>query len=1223
MFNRVLFLLFVSILSFPLSADPMEEGSSLFNRGISLYKKGDYSSSYKLLTDSIAFFEDEGKGAVEWLINAYLWAGAAAYHLQRYEEAEYHYLNSLRLSESGSYTVYQINILSALANMKYALTEYSEAGDLYLRTADIMRQSESPEGASQVFEYGGTAKVLAGEYSDALEIFERAIGNSPKDRPHNEMAGLYAMRGNCFYYLQDLNKALIDYHHSVALMEPYGSTADLTQYYGWVGKIYFDSADNENALVYFHKSLALAKELQSPEDESRILAYFGFLYSSTGEYDRAAEYYENSLKIAKTLGKREFLIAAYESLGWIYGESGNEEGLIEINQELIRLYEEINDDAKLAEACNDLGYLFYNRKEYNSAIPLFEKSAELYRKSGNNERLATVLLNLGMSYEKSGDAEQAKIYLNESLSLNLDNNNLDDAENLLGHFNLIYSKEYDYISLIRAMEHFVPIYRSENRLTELMHLTNNIGAFYYELSDYEKAIEYYREAGELAVQMEDFREQSINLHNIAQAKAALSLFNEAFELFEQALKIALEKGIDDIQGDIWNNFGELYRAWGWFEKSLSCYSKAEVIYENRGDRAGLAAVSNNIGQALRLGGDPEASIPYYNEALSYMEDKESKAIFFSNLGEAYRESGNPEEALDYYTKALQIDIEMKNLRGIQIRKNNIALIDVENGNYEQAIETFKGGLKYWEEIGSKKEVATVLRNLWRANFDLGNYTAAVDYMVDSVKIQEELRQTAKGAVRREYLDYQIDSYRDLAATYYYLEDPLNALYFLEISRGKYLLEQMNISDENAAYDWSTYSQFLENLDSKTMMISFSLTEGSLIQVIAVEQDRVTTTLSSVEEEFLNSVFSQFGPLLRRYVKDPGKNRFESILNLYRILLARPVHTRTTEDAVEFIGKYFFSKLILPFQEELSGIHQLIIVPDGILGTIPFEVLQDQNGHYLVEKYDVSYSQSLVISQMIRERVYVQDRKPMLAFGGAVYEEDSFGEDSRETDVNVIRQNVSEMIQTGGSTRGAYSGMGLGSWKNLPGTLDEVNLLLGIVPGTEIMTGADVTEKAVLNKSASGELANYKVIHFATHGIVVPEIPELSAVVLSQFSDFQGDEDGYLTMSEIARLDIKADFVNLSACETGLGKIYEGEGVVGLTQAFLIAGANALSVSLWQVSDESTMTFMTGVYTLVEENGLSYAQAISEMKRVFLKDDKYNNPFHWAPFVLYGDYEAGL
>jgi CHAT domain-containing protein len=101
------------------------------------------------------------------------------------------------------------------------------------------------------------------------------------------------------------------------------------------------------------------------------------------------------------------------------------------------------------------------------------------------------------------------------------------------------------------------------------------------------------------------------------------------------------------------------------------------------------------------------------------------------------------------------------------------------------------------------------------------------------------------------------------------------------------------------------------------------------------------------------------------------------------------------------------------------------------------------------------------------------------------------------------------------------------------------------------------------------------------------------------------------------LNIEADFVNLSACETGLGKIYGGEGVVGLTQAFLIAGANGLSVSLWQVSDESTMRFMTGLYKTVRERGMDFHRAMTEMKRLFIKDTEHSHPFYWAPFVYYG------
>ncbi len=139
---------------------------------------------------------------------------------------------------------------------------------------------------------------------------------------------------------------------------------------------------------------------------------------------------------------------------------------------------------------------------------------------------------------------------------------------------------------------------------------------------------------------------------------------------------------------------------------------------------------------------------------------------------------------------------------------------------------------------------------------------------------------------------------------------------------------------------------------------------------------------------------------------------------------------------------------------------------------------------------------------------------------------------------------------------------------------------------DIIIGSDVNETAVKTMSVQGELARYKVLHFATHGSADSQIPELSALVLSLEAQesLPAKEDGYLRAGEIVDLDLKADFVNLSACETGLGKLYGGEGVVGLTQAFLLAGANGLSVSLWQVADDSTAQFMVAVYTLVEDEG---------------------------------------
>jgi len=207
---------------------------------------------------------------------------------------------------------------------------------------------------------------------------------------------------------------------------------------------------------------------------------------------------------------------------------------------------------------------------------------------------------------------------------------------------------------------------------------------------------------------------------------------------------------------------------------------------------------------------------------------------------------------------------------------------------------------------------------------------------------------------------------------------------------------------------------------------------------------------------------------------------------------------------------------------------------------------------------------------------------------------------------------------GSSNQGfAYKSLGIDSWQNLPGTLTEVNNIRGIYPTSNTYTAAEVNEQKIQDLSESGQLDDYRIVHFATHGVVVPSVPELSALVLSQTGNTS--EDGYLNLSEIEKLKINADFVNLSACETGLGKIYGGEGVVGLTQSFLIAGANSLPVSLWQVSDESTMKFMTGFYESIKA-GKSYNEAICEMKRKFISgssDSRYSIPYYWAPFVYYG------
>ena len=306
--------------------------------------------------------------------------------------------------------------------------------------------------------------------------------------------------------------------------------------------------------------------------------------------------------------------------------------------------------------------------------------------------------------------------------------------------------------------------------------------------------------------------------------------------------------------------------------------------------------------------------------------------------------------------------------------------------------------------------------------------------------------------------------------------------------------------------------------------------------------------------------------------------------------------------------------------------------------MPFEALTDENGQYLVEKHSISYIQSLDIRKLIRKRKYDKDCKPLLAFGGAVYEDSVFKAEPIENKVQlaILTKNIYsnlENIQIDllmktfypdlkdiRSVGNAYNVLGITSWPDLPETLNEVNHIKKIIHKSNIFTGKNVTEKDIKELSDDWKFFDYKALHFATHGLVVPEVPELSALVLSQFKDM-GKEDGYLRTEEIPKMEIRADLVTLSAFDTGLGGIYENDGFVRLIHSFVLSGAKAVSVSLWRVADESTSQFMATMYGLVQDKGIRYIDATTEVKRQFINGDfgeEYRAPHYWAPFVYYGN-----
>ncbi|OGW22723.1 MAG: hypothetical protein A2077_01730 [Nitrospirae bacterium GWC2_46_6] len=694
--------------------------------------------------------------------------------------------------------------------------------------------------------------------------------------------------------------------------------------------------------------------------------------------------------------------------------------------------------------------------------------------------------------------------------------------------------------------------------------------------------------------------------------------------------------------------GYCYLNLGQYDKAIKYYEESLTIVRKLGQEDKIATVLNGIGLVYNSWGQYDKGVRYFEEALNIAKrlGRESDiAAYLHNIGLVYYEWGRYDEAIKYFERALTISRKLNIERDVADVSNSIGHVYRTLGRYDEAIKYYEETLIIARKSGMKANISIVLNNIGGVYYSLKDYGKAVRYFLESVALKEKLRKTAKGDIRRDYLESQLDTYQYLISAYIRLSDFGNAFSTIELSRAKLLAEQISGSEDVTIPSIKEIQKAMPEKSAVLIYANMSL-KDKIIMAVTKEGIRGIELDSSLLNAFSGKNGDEVNAVLKglRGIKITGKEKegelreekkgtvgLDEIINYYRTLLISPSGEgsgiKVKEAGVKGgrlgeMSRMLYDLLIKPVMFELKGKTSLTILPDGVLGFLPFESLIDGEGKFLAEAYEIKYAQSMAVMDIINKRKYTGKRKPLLAFGGAIYDRMTYTADMVKNgkQISALGKKVHQKIASRGSIRGAYASLGIAEWSNIPGTLSEVKKISEIVKGAMVYKGDEVTEDKVKDLSSRGELSEYKVIHFAVHGLVVPEMPELSAVVLSQFKTESGGEDGYLRMAEVAELKLNADFVNLSACETGLGKIYGGEGVVGLTQSFLIAGANGLSVSLWQVEDVSTSKFMTGLYELTEGKGMSYSAGVTEMKRRFIKGDfgdSYKAPFYWAPFVYYG------
>jgi len=674
---------------------------------------------------------------------------------------------------------------------------------------------------------------------------------------------------------------------------------------------------------------------------------------------------------------------------------------------------------------------------------------------------------------------------------------------------------------------------------------------------------------------------------------------------------------------------------GQYQEALEYLGKAEKAYKVLEDSTGLSDSFNQIGFVYLNLGDLNAALEKFNVAISItkkLNDQWGLAGIYNNLGIMLQNAGRYEKALQYATNALMIYEELKDQSSVIVSLNNIGTIYYDMKDYLKAEEYYQRGLKISRELKAKDQEANYLLNLanaqslmermneaqsnYKEGFEIartlnspdltwkyiaglaeyyettGEYDKVVELNDTALNILEGLRSTLPG-----------DEFKAtfMAKERYVFEDIVD------------LLGTLHEKDRTKGYDKLAF-QYAEQSKSRVLLdllSSAKLTSGNdqnrgdLHYPEPVSIDEAKTMCPDKNTVVLEYSVGDSSSCLwaislsdHKIFKLPRRKILQEQIETIRFSLLDP--QQGISDFFTNAGRILYEELIKPAESFLSKKSKLIIIPDGVLNYLPFEVLLTENKKptadisysdlpFLVKKYPVSYGQSASVLKALISKPEEEVRqgavgKRLLAFGDPLYEDTLFN--------TLVKYPRLEF--TGKEIENIASFFSMGS--------------------SGIYVRSRATEENLKRNSA---LNAFNYIHFATHGLIDETKPDLSSLVLT--SGRNSGEDGFLQAAEIFDLKLDPDLVVLSACQTGLGKLVRGEGMVGLTRAFMYAGAPSVVVSLWSVSDMSTAALMGEFYKNLIKNKLSKTEALRKAQLTLMSDVKYAHPFYWAPFVLIGDW----
>jgi CHAT domain-containing protein/tetratricopeptide (TPR) repeat protein len=874
-------------------------------------------------------------------------------------------------------------------------------------------------------------------------------------------------------------------------------------------------------------------------------------------------------------------------------EFGDRKKAVALLTESLGLVRGIDDQVKQVDALTLLSYTYELMGDYRESLDASLQAQPLLQKIGDPSKVATSMNNLCVLRGKLGEYKAAIDSCNQAISIWRGMSNEADEAVVLNNLGVAYSNSGEYQNALDAYTKSYTIHKSLGRTPSEAIALNNIAWVYGTLGDRQKAIDVYTQALEMFRAQKDPYREANTLSNIAVIYTNLKNYSKALELNLQVLPI---------------------------RRSTS-------------DREGEATTLNSIALCYSNLGEKQKAEEFFNQSLELSRTRSPRqmALTLRNLGSFYREQSDYSKALQYLNVALEMTSAIGDQNGKAATLSQLALLERDRGNLLKAKEHMDAALATVESlrinVKSQKLRASyfsTVRNYHEINIDLlmrlHQLHPSEGFDVAAVEASErgrarsllELLAEAKAEIRR-----------GVDQTVLERERVLRNLIATEADQQTILLSGTHTDEQIASVNKKIDALIAEHDQVEAQVRQMSPRYASLVQPVPLGVKEIQSRLLSDDTVLLEYSLGEkksfvwaVTPNSIKSFELPKRADIEAASRrVYELLVATNRNGNETEFASAATS---LSKILLePVAAELKN-KRLLIVGEGVLQYVPFSALpepRDPSSTPLVVNHEIVNLPSASVLWELRNDA---PNRPVPDRTVAVFADPVFDvKDPRLTFAHANAAAASGLTQRN-ILKASASEPASNAFARLRFTRQEADQIVRLAPEQQSSELVDFAANRA--RATSDHLGRYRIVHFATHGLVNNQQADLSGIVLSLVDEKGQPQDGFLRLYDIYNMNLNADLVVLSACQTALGEDIKGEGLVGLTRAFMYAGAKRVVASLWQTEDRATAELMVYFYQAMLKQNMSPAAALRRAQVSMLQGKRWQNPRYWASFTIQGEWK---